>query len=115
MTGGLKGRAMKQIWSGSRSINGSISSGDIPYYNLFVCSFNPGYTEYGIGIRNPGSSTLRFFSANYINSSTEYVTSLTFSVSGSTAKMTANLMVNLIGNKAELHNSAGFYKLRGVL
>ena len=35
-SGGLKGRCMKQLWSGTLSVGGSVTVSEIGYYNIFV-------------------------------------------------------------------------------
>ena len=61
--GGLKGRVMKQIWSGTLSMSGTITVSELPYYNIFVLKHSNGYTYPSIMIRYPGfnTGTLSFF------------------------------------------------------
>ena len=63
MTVGLKGRVMKQIWSGSLGIGGRINIPELPYYNAIGVRSN----TYGImlfGLRyTPGNNQIHFSAA----------------------------------------------------
>ena len=69
-SGGLKGRVMKQIYAGTLSEGGSVTSSDFPYYNLFILKFSNGPTSAfeditAIGILDRSDKTglarIRFF------------------------------------------------------
>lgn len=63
-SGGLRGRVMKQIWSGTWN-TGSITVSELPYYNMiaFTTIANAPYL-FGIGLRMPGSSHWTLFNVN---------------------------------------------------
>ena len=64
MTGnGLKGRVMKQIWSGNWS-SGSITVPELPYYNVFVVAMIENGVAPGIGVKSLANNTINFFSVS---------------------------------------------------
>lgn len=66
-SGGLKGRVMKELWSGTLSTGYTVTSSDFPYYNLFVIYVQQvgGDSEFespiAIGIRNVVTKHIAFF------------------------------------------------------
>ena len=66
-SGGLKGRVMKELWSGTLSAGYTVTSSDFPYYNLFVIYVQQvgGDSEFespiAIGIRNVVTKHIAFF------------------------------------------------------
>lgn len=51
-SGGLRGRVMKWLWSGTLSKGGSVTIAELPYYNVFGIVKSG---DVGIGIKNGGS------------------------------------------------------------
>lgn len=56
-SGGLKGRVMKQLWSGTLSTGGSITVSALPYYHTFIGVRDDGHAVFGF--MNPNRSILR--------------------------------------------------------
>lgn len=56
-SGGLKGRVMKQLWSGTLSTGGSITVSALPYYHTFMGVRDDGHAVFGF--MNPNRSILR--------------------------------------------------------
>lgn len=56
-SGGLKGRVMKQLWSGTLSTGGSITVSELPYYHTFMGVRDDGHAVFGF--MNPNRSILR--------------------------------------------------------
>lgn len=56
-TGGLKGRVMKLIWRGTLSIDGSITSSEMQYYNVFVLDTGDRRL---VGARHPNNKYIDF-------------------------------------------------------
>ena len=113
MTGGLKGRVMKQIWSGTWT-GGSITIPELPYYNVFVAAYNSGIQEFGIGIRRPGASSGTFFGGNIANGRNN-LNVVKFSASGTTLNMEGSAIAGLGGSYSFVPNSVGVYRIWGVL
>ena len=69
MTVGLKGRVMKQIWSGSLGLGGRINVPELPYYNAIGVRSN----TYGIMLFSlrytPGNNQIHFSAAGDSGSS----------------------------------------------
>lgn len=71
---GLRGRVMKQIWSGSCSINGTITCSEFPRYNLFAARIHDWTTMLlgaNISVGNAGDAYVRFHHG-YDNGSAHY-------------------------------------------
>ena len=63
-SGGLKGRVMKEIWSGTWSLNGKITVPELPYYNIIIAECSQ--TDYRInliGLFNGDRTLMMVFSA----------------------------------------------------
>ena len=56
-SGGLKGRVMKQLWSGTLSTGGSITVSALPYYHTFMGVRDDGHAVFGF--MNPNRTILR--------------------------------------------------------
>lgn len=56
-SGGLKGRVMKLLWSGTLSVGGSITVSELPYYHTFIGVRNDGHAIFGF--MNPQRTVLR--------------------------------------------------------
>lgn len=58
-SGGLKGRVMKQIWSGSAGTNATINIPEMPYYNLFLAKA-ANEDKLMVGVRGDASFSIAF-------------------------------------------------------
>ena len=113
---GLRGRVMKQLWSGTWT-SGSITVPDLPHYNVFVASFNNDFTQTVIGVRNPSTNRICFF-GNYGNPSNGWHYAQTYVASTNGSTMTLLKRTMLYWNNTALtrnDNGVGFYRLWGVL
>lgn len=73
----MKGRAIKQIWSGTAAIGSTITSSEFPNYNLFVIyTKNTAglYDVPSIGIRNFDKNDIVFFGGTRTASNSYYCT-----------------------------------------
>lgn len=94
-SGGLGGRAFKQIWSGTWS-TGSITVGDAPYYNVFGFVFGNGSVQNwtGVGFRHDGIIKAYSFGWNS-NAAPIVSTSCSIAVSGTRLSMQGKASVGL--------------------
>lgn len=88
-SGGLKGRVMKQIWSGTWNI-GSISIPELHYYNLIVFTTMSNNQHHGIGMRIPGSNYWSLFNMNARTDNGLVFNSIIATQSGSTLTVNKN-------------------------
>lgn len=50
--GGLKGRAFKKLWEGNCGRNGTMTSSDFPYYNMFCVTISGQFQHFLFGVRD---------------------------------------------------------------
>ena len=94
-SGGLGGRAFKQIWSGTWS-TGSITVGDAPYYNVFGFVFGNGSAQTWTGIGFRYNSIIKAYSFGWNSDSAPIVsTSCSIVVSGTRLTMQGKASIGL--------------------
>lgn len=109
---GLKGRVMKQIWSGSWT-SGSINVPELPYYNVFVIQNTSSGTESVIAIRT--GSYIRGFSSTGIAGPALWANGISLRVNGTTLTLEVLVAVRLSGNQISTQTGNGIYKIWGLL
>lgn len=80
-SGGLKGRVMKLLWSGTLSTGGSITVSDLPYYYTFIGVRDDGHSVFGF--MNPARTVLRM-GADLVDNGNGIRDIVQFSVTSST-------------------------------
>ena len=115
-SGGLGGRVLKRLWSGTLSEGGSVTVSELPYYNIFVIVSS---ASIGIGVRhfmnNPAyiSVALRNYgTGDGVNSENHNGLWLVFS--GTTAKLEHSRLFNPITN-AYINGNPSVSAIYGVL
>lgn len=98
---GLRGRVMKQLWSGTW-VSGSITVPDAPYYNVFVAGFAQSgaseSAERGILIRSASGNRLRGGAvAGSDAANTLWIAGISITINGSTLTMNQNHQVRIQG------------------
>ena len=113
-SGGLRGRCMKLLWSGTWT-SGSITVAEAPYYNVFAFANVSDQTEMSIGIRNPGGNRILSF-ANTWTGTTMIPFAIWIVISGTTLKFESDLraLINK-DNSCTTQGGGGIYKIYGVL
>lgn len=111
---GLKGRVMKQIWSGTWS-SGSITVSELPYYNVFTLEayVNSAYHKMFIGVITPSRNNIAFGVLGGSMAGTE-IYALNVEVSGTSFNVTRNTWFNPEGG-VYTNNAIKIVKIFGVL
>ena len=91
-SGGLRGRVMKQIWSGTVT-TGSINVPELPYYNLLAAFASGSYPWGFLGVRQPGGTYMVFYAISAAANAAE-MRALTAEISGTTLNFTRNAYEN---------------------
>ena len=91
-SGGLRGRVMKQLWSGTVT-TGSINVPELPYYNLLAAFAGGNYPWGFLGARMPGGTYIVFYAISAAANAAE-MRALTAEISGTTLNFTRNAYEN---------------------
>lgn len=116
-SGGLKGRVMKKLWSGTFT-SGSITINELPYYNFFVAyvSSDQGNTLADTPIllmRNALNTQLHGFGGVASSSGNTITTSANFGISGT--KLTYISVLRAISYGAQSYTNMALLSLYGLL
>ena len=116
-TGGLKGRVMKKLWSGTFT-SGSITIGDLPYYNYFVAyvSSDQGNSLADTPVllmRNALNTQLHGFGGVASSSGNTITTSVNLGISGT--KLTYISVLRAISYGNQSYTNMAILSLYGLL
>lgn len=113
-SGGLRGRCMKQIWSGTW-VTGNITVPEIGYYNVVIFAATSNLNTIGLALRYPGQNR---FSAYVIEAASNraVVDVAQWTLSGTTVTKSTNFHISLHATTlAGGVNQGGVYRIWGVL
>lgn len=91
-SGGLRGRVMKQIWSGTLT-TGSITISELPYYNVLAAFASGSYPWGFLGVRQPGGTYMVLYAVSAAANAAE-TRALTAEISGNKFTITRNAYEN---------------------